>query len=140
VSIPSSPPGPAKRPASVTVISLAVVFEALLLLGAAAWFISHLLTEPPLSMGGAIFQLVLILLFAGWLLAVGHFMFRGYRWTRAAAVVWQVFMIVVAVPTLNAGQWLLGLVLLVPAVLVAVLIFGRQVTGFLVKGSAPRAL
>jgi hypothetical protein len=140
VSIPSSATGAAKRPVSITFISLAVVFEALLLLGFAAWFIAHLLTETPVSTGGAVFQLVLILLFAGWLLAVGHFMFRGYRWTRAAAVVWQVFMIVVAVPTLNAGQLLLGLLMLVPAVLVAVLIFGRPVTDYLVKGAAPRAL
>jgi len=140
VSIPSSASGASKRPVSVTIISLAVVFEALLLLAAAAWFVTGLLTQTPLSLGGTIFQLVLILIFAVWLLAVGHFMFRGYRWTRAAAVVWQVFMVVLAVPTLNAGQVLLGLVLLVPAVVVAVLIFGRPVTGFLVKGSGPQAL
>jgi hypothetical protein len=140
VSIPSSASGAVKRPVSVTIISLAVVFEALLLLAAAAWFVAGLLTQTPVSMGGTIFQLVLILLFAVWLLAVGHFMFRGYRWTRAAAVVWQVFMVVVAVPTLNAGQVLLGLVLLVPALVVAVLIFGRPVTEFLVKGSGPQAL
>ncbi|NKX53835.1 hypothetical protein [Arthrobacter mobilis] len=117
-----------------------MVFEALLLLGAAAWFVAGLVTQQPVSLAGTVFQLVLILLFAVWLLAVGHFLFRGYRWTRAAAVVWQVFMIVVAVPTLNAGQVVLGLVLLVPAVLVAALIFGRPVTEFLVKGPAPRAL
>lgn len=140
MSIPSSASGALKRPVSVTIISLAVVFEALLLLAAAAWFVAGLLTQTPVSLGGTIFQLVLILLFAVWLLAVGHFMFRGYRWTRAAAVVWQVFMLVVAVPTLNAGQVLLGLVLLVPAVVVAVLIFGRPVTDFLVKGSGPQAL
>jgi hypothetical protein len=140
VSIPSSASGAIKRPVSVTIISLAVVFEALLLLAAAAWFVAGLLTQAPVSLGGTIFQMVLILLFAVWLLGVGHFMFRGYRWTRAAAVVWQVFMVVVAVPTLNAGQVLLGLVLLVPAVVVAVLIFGRPVTDFLVKGSGPQAL
>jgi hypothetical protein len=140
VSIPSSASGAAKRPVSVTIISLAVVFEALLLLAAAAWFVAGLLTQTPVSLGGTVFQLVLILLFAVWLLAVGHFMFRGYRWTRAAAVVWQVFMLVVAVPTLDAGQVLLGLVLLVPAVVVAVLIFGRPVTDFLVKGSGQKAL
>ncbi|MCG2622721.1 hypothetical protein LVY72_12495 [Arthrobacter sp. I2-34] len=140
MSIPSSASGAVKRPVSIIIISLAVVFEALLLLATAAWFVAGLLTQTPLSLGGTIFQLVLILLFAVWLLAVGHFMFRGYRWTRAAAIVWQVFMIVVAVPTLNAGQVLLGLVLLVPALVVAVLIFGRPVTEFLVKGSGPQAL
>ncbi|MFD1212676.1 hypothetical protein ACFQ36_11570 [Arthrobacter sp. GCM10027362] len=140
MSIPSSASSPVKRPAAITIISLAVVFEALLLLAAAAWFVTGLLTQRPVSMGGAVFQLVLLLLFAGWLLAVGHFLFRGYRWTRAAAVVWQVFMIVLAVPTLNAGQVVLGLVLLVPAVLVAALIFVKPVTDYLVKGSAQRAL
>lgn len=122
------------------VISLVLVLEALALLGAAAWFVYGLMTQTPLSMSGAIFQLVLLLLLAGWLLAAGHFFFRGYRWTRAAALVWQLFVIVVAFPTLTSGLILPGLLLLLPAAVVLLLIFTRPVTDYLTKGSAPGAV
>jgi hypothetical protein len=124
----------------VIVISLVLVLEALALLGAAAWFVYGLMTQTPLSMGGAIFQLVLLLLLAGWLLAAGHFFFRGYRWTRAAALVWQLFVIVIAFPTFTSGLVLPGLLLLLPAVVVLLLIFTRPVTDYLTKGSAPGAV
>ncbi|WP_336712664.1 hypothetical protein [Arthrobacter sp. USHLN218] len=140
MSIPSADPTPAKRPAAVVVISLVLVLEALALLGAAAWFVYGLMTQTPLSMGGAIFQLVLLLLLSGWLLAAGHFFFRGYRWTRAAALVWQLFVIVIAFPTFTSGLVLPGLLLLLPAAVVLLLIFTRPVTDFLTKGSAPGAV
>ncbi|WP_306556917.1 hypothetical protein [Arthrobacter sp. Marseille-P9274] len=140
MSIPSADPTPARRPAAVIVISLVLVLEALALLGAAAWFVYGLMTQTPLSMGGAIFQLVLLLLLAGWLLAAGHFFFRGYRWTRAAALVWQLFVIVIAFPTFTSGLILPGLLLLLPAAVVLLLIFTRPVTDYLSKGSAPGAV
>lgn len=140
MSIPSANPTSAKRPVAVVVISLVLVLEALALLGAAAWFVYGLMTQTPLSMGGAIFQLVLLLLLSGWLLAAGHFFFRGYRWTRAAALVWQLFVVVIAFPTFTSGLVLPGLLLLLPAAVVLLLIFTRPVTDYLTKGSAPGAV
>lgn len=140
MSIPSANPTPAKRPVAVVVISLVLVLEALALLGAAAWFVYGLMTQTPLSMGGAIFQLVLLLLLSGWLLAAGHFFFRGYRWTRAAALVWQLFVVVIAFPTFTSGLVLPGLLLLLQAAVVLLLIFTRPVTDYLTKGSAPGAV
>jgi hypothetical protein len=130
VSIPAAPSAPAKRPIAIIVIAGIVVLEALALLAVAGWFVYGLLTQTPTSFGGAVFQLVLLVLLAGWLLAVGHFLFRGYRWTRAAALVWQLFVIVIAVPTLSGGL----------VVVVMLLIFTRPVTEFLTKGAAPTAL
>ncbi|GLB66903.1 hypothetical protein [Arthrobacter mangrovi] len=140
MSIPSANPTPGTRPVAVVVISLVLVLEALALLGAAAWFVYGLMTQTPLSMGGAIFQLVLLLLLSGWLLAAAHFFFRGYRWTRAAALVWQLFVIVIAFPTFTSGLVLPGLLLLLPAAVVLLLIFTRPVTDYLTKGSAPGAV
>ncbi|EMY35679.1 hypothetical protein D477_003253 [Arthrobacter crystallopoietes BAB-32] len=117
-----------------------LVLEALALLGAAAWFVYGLMTQTPTSLGGAVFQLVLMVLLAGWLLAVGHFFFRGYRWTKAAALVWQLFVLVIAFPTLTGGLVLPGLLLLLPAAAVVLLIFTRPVTAYVTKGSAPGAL
>lgn len=140
MSIPPASSAPTKRPIAIIVIAGVVVLEALALLAVAGWFVYGLLTQTPTSFGGAVFQLVLLVLLAGWLLAVGHFLFRGYRWTRAAALVWQLFIIVIAVPTLSGGLVGPGLALLLPAAVVMLLIFTRTVTEFLTKGSAPTAL
>ena len=140
MSIPTAPSAPARRPIAIIVIAAIVVLEAVALLAVAGWFVYGLLTQTPTSFGGAVFQLVLLVLLAGWLLAVGHFLFRGYRWTRAAALVWQLFIIVIGVPTLSGGLVGPGLALLLPAAVVMLLIFTRPVTEFLTKGPAPTAL
>lgn len=91
-------------------------------------------------MGGAVFTLVLLVLVAAWLLAVGHFFFRGYRWTRAAALVWQLFMVALAVPTLGGGVVVPGLLLLLPAAAVVLLLFTKPVLAHTSRvGGDPRA-
>lgn len=75
-------------------------------------------------------MVVLLILFAVWLLVVGHFFYRGYRWTRSASLVFQFFVMVVAIPTLTAGIIWLGLLLLIPAVLVLHQLFTRDVIAF----------
>ncbi|WP_318242034.1 hypothetical protein [Arthrobacter gallicola] len=127
MSRPQDSPAPASRPAAVIIISVVLVLEALGLLGVAAWYVYNLLTATATSLGGAIFSLILIVAIAVWLLVVGHFLFRGMRWTRAAALVWQLFMIVIAVPTIQGGVVLAGLVLLLPAAAVLLLIFTKPV-------------
>ena len=124
VSTPQKKP---PRTPAVLVISAVLVLEALCLLGFAAWYGYQLATSTPLSMGGAVFTLVFAVALAVWLLAVGHFFFRGYRWTRSAAMVWQLFVIIIAVPTLQAGLILAGLGLLLPAAAVLLLLFTKPV-------------
>lgn len=127
VSRPQNSPAQPPRPGAVVLISAVLVFEALALLGVAGWYVYNLATSTPTSMGGAVFSLFLIVLVAVWLLVVGHFFFRGMRWTRAAALVWQLFMIVIAVPTLQGGVIVVGLVLLPPAAAVLLLLFTKPV-------------
>ncbi|MFJ7750573.1 hypothetical protein ACIQXM_11530 [Arthrobacter sp. NPDC097144] len=118
---------PASRPAAVIFISAVLVLEAAVLLVLAGWFVYNLFTETPVSMGGAVFTTVLLAAAGGWLLALGHFFFRGFRWTRAGVLVFQLFALVIAVPTLQGGVLLAGLLLLVPAVAVLILLFTRPV-------------
>lgn len=118
------------RPGGVTIVAVILLCEAAALLAVAAWFAFGLLTSTPTSLGGAVFLLVLLLLFAGWLLVVGHFFFRGYRWTRSATLVFQFFTIVVAIPTLTGGVIWMGLLLLVPAVVVVHQLFTRPVVAY----------
>ena len=109
------------------IISAVLVLEALCLLAFAAWYGYELATSTPLSFGGAVFTMVFAVALAVWLLVVGHFFFRGYRWTRAAATVWQLFVIIIAVPTLQAGLVPAGLGLLLPAAAVLLLLFTKPV-------------
>ena len=103
------------------------MLEALGLLAFAGWYGYGLATSTPLSMGGAVFTMLFAVAVAVWLLVVGHFFFRGYRWTRAAAVVWQFFVVIIAVPTLQAGLTIAGLAMLLPAAAVLLLLFTKPV-------------
>ena len=78
-------------------------------------------------MGGAVFTALVVTAAGIWLLVLGHFFFRGYRWTRAGALVFQLFAVVIAVPTLQGGVLLAGLALLLPAAAVLLLLFTRPV-------------
>ncbi len=136
-------PGPdAERPRGIVVIALIVAAEATALLVAAAWYGYELLTGAPvLSLGGAIFTLGLLLAFSAWLYSVALFLFRGRRWTRAAALVAQLFVLTIAFPTLTGGVVLAGLAMLVPAVAALVLLFDKRVISYASRtGDMPPAL
>ena len=115
------------RPLAVIIISAILVLEAVALLGVAGWFVYNLYTATPVSMGGAVFTALVVTAAGIWLLVLGHFFFRGYRWTRAGALVFQLFAVVIAVPTLQGGVLLAGLALLLPAAAVLLLLFTRPV-------------
>lgn len=120
----------APRPAGATVIVAILLLEALGLLAAAGWYLYGLLNSTPTSLGGAIFTMVFLVVLALWLLVVGSKLFAGYRWTRSAALVFQLFMIVIAVPTLSAGIIGVGAALLLPAAAVVLLLFTKPVLAY----------
>lgn len=123
--------GSSGRPLGIIVISIVVVLEALALLGAAAWYAFELLTGAPvLTFWGAVFTLGLLLAFSTWLFAVGHFLYRGYRWTRAAALVAQLFVFTIGFPTITGGLVLAGLAMLIPAAAAIVFLFQKDVVAY----------
>lgn len=123
-------------------VSLVVVAEALALLGAAAWYVYQLLTgAPAASFWGAVFTLGLLLAFSSWLFAVGHFLFRGYRWPRAGALVAQLFVLTIGFPTLTGGYPVAGLAMIIPAAVAIVLLFDKRVIAFASRsGGTPPAM
>ncbi|WP_423184904.1 hypothetical protein [Arthrobacter sp. NyZ413] len=124
----------------MVVISIVVVLEALALLIAAGLYGYQLVSGAPVSsFWGAVFTLGLLLLFSAWLFAVGHFLFRGYRWTRAAALVAQLFVLTIGFPTLTGGLTLAGLAMVLPALAAIVLLFDKRVIAFASRtgGSTP---
>ncbi|MGY2745730.1 hypothetical protein [Arthrobacter sp. UYCu723] len=136
------PPGRGVRPAGITVIAAIVALEAAALLIAAGWYGSQLLTGAPvLSFWGAVFTLGLLLGSSIWLFAVARFLFGGYRWPRAGALVAQLFALTIGFPTLTGGYPLAGLAMLVPAAAAIVLLFDKRVIAFASRtGGAPPAL
>lgn len=133
---------PLVRPAGILVVAIIVALEAAALLVAALWYGSQLLTGAPLlSFWGAVFTLGLLLAFSAWLFAVARFLFRGYRWPRAGALVAQLFMLTIGFPTLTGGYPLAGLAMLLPAALAIVLLFDKRVIAFGSRaGGTPPAL
>lgn len=135
-------PAPAARPVGIAVIAIVAALEGAALLAAAGWYGFQLVSGAPvLSFWGAVFTLGLLLAFSAWLFAVGHFLFRGYRWPRAGALVAQLFMLTIGFPTLTGGYPLAGLAMLVPAAIAIVLLFDKRVIAFASRaGGQPPAL
>jgi hypothetical protein len=124
----------------VVVVALVVAAEATALLLAAGWYGYQLaIGSPVLSFWGAVFTLALLLAFSAWLYAVAVFLYRGYRWTRAAALVAQLFVLTIGFPTLTSGLVPAGLAMLVPAVTAIVLLFHNKVISYASRtgGSTP---
>lgn len=122
------------------VVSGIVAAEATALLAAAAWYGLQLLTGAPvLSFWGAVFTLGLLLAFSAWLYAVAVFLFLGFRWPRAGALVAQLFVLTIGFPTLTGGYPLAGLAMLVPAAVSIVLLFDKRVIQYASRaaGSPP---
>lgn len=119
-----------------------VAAEATALLGAAAWYGFQLASGAPvMSFWGAIFTLGLLLAFASWLYAVAVFLFRGFRWPRAGALVAQLFVLTIGFPTLTGGFPAAGAAMLIPAATAIVLLFDKRVIRFASRAaSAPPAL
>ncbi|NUP59183.1 MAG: hypothetical protein HOQ06_06855 [Pseudarthrobacter sp.] len=149
---PSSPDDPQPKagapggrravPPAAAVVAVVAAAEATALLAAAAWYAFELFTgSPVLSFWGAVFTLGLLLAFAAWLYAVAVFLYRGYRWTRAAALVAQLFVLTIGVPTVTSGLVPAGLAMLVPAVIAIILLFSNKVISYASRtGSAPPTL
>ncbi|WP_082579653.1 hypothetical protein [Arthrobacter sp. Soil736] len=130
------------RPRAVAIISAIVAAEAAALLAAAAWYGFQLVAGAPvLSFWGAVFTLALLLAFASWLSAVAVFLYRGFRWPRAGALVAQLFVLTIGFPTLTGGYPLAGAAMLIPAAVAIVLLFDKRVISFASRAAgAPPAL
>ncbi|WP_426996345.1 hypothetical protein [Pseudarthrobacter sp. N5] len=130
------------RPRQVAAIAVIVAAEAVALLAIAVLWGYQLVSGPlVLPFWGDVFFLVLLLAFSSWLFAVGHFLFRGYRWPRAGALVAQLFVLAIGFPTLTGGDPIAGLSMLLPAVVAIGLLFDKRVIHFASRaGGSPPAL
>jgi uncharacterized membrane protein YqjE len=115
----SGRPAPGARAALVTVTAL-LFLEAAGMVTIVAWLVIDLFTYRPSSYATAIALTVLAAVGAIWTIAVAIASVRRAPWSRAAAIVWQVLQLSIAV---GAFQGLfarpdVGWLLLVPAIVV----------------------
>jgi hypothetical protein len=140
VSRPQEQP-PAVRPAGVAVIAVILLLEALAFLGISVLFLRTLLTNDPVSVGGSVFLAVFLVLLAVWLVLMARALWRGFRWPRAAALVIQLFLVILSVSFLSNGPVLIGLGMLLPGAVVLLTLFTRPVLAYTVRASGdPKTL
>jgi hypothetical protein len=106
--------------AALVIVSVVLVLEALAVIGVAVWLIVDLIALQPSSYATAIALIVLVVIGAIWIGATAVASFARAPWSRAAAIVWQVLQLSIAV---GAFQGLfarpdVGWALLVPAITV----------------------
>ena len=115
----SDGPRPGVR-AALRIVSIVLVLEALAVVAVAIWLVVDLVSLEPSSYATAIALIVLVVVGAIWVGATAAASFSRAPWSRAAAIVWQILQVSVAV---GAFQGLfarpdIGWVLLVPAITV----------------------
>jgi hypothetical protein len=106
--------------AALLTVNIVLVLEALAVVAVAIWLIVDLVSLQPTSYATAIALIVLVIVGAIWVGATAVASFSRAPWSRAAAIVWQILQVSIAV---GAFQGLfarpdVGWVLLVPAVTV----------------------
>ncbi len=118
-----------RRPVLLVALAAVLFVEAALLGLLAGFLVYELVTEVPASLGSAIGILVLVVIAAGWLVAVGVGALHAKPWVRAAALTWQVLQLAVAFGSFQGlfARDDIGWILLIPAVVVIVLLFSRSV-------------
>lgn len=129
-SVAEGATGDLVRPAGVVVVAVVVGLEALALLVVGLYSIYAALTQPVFSPASAIFLTVLLLGLGAGLSAVAVNAFKGMRWTRSAAFVWQLLMVAIAVPALIEGNVPVGLLLLLPPLAAAYYLFTPKVVAY----------
>lgn len=126
----TGPAGGGTRPLGVYVVAAVVGLEALALAAIGVGSIVSAFTSPMHSVASGVFLIVLLLALAAGMGAVAFNAFKGMRWTRSAAFVWQLLMVAIAVPALLEGNTLLGLAMVLPAVAAAYFLFTPKVVAF----------
>ncbi|MCD2444002.1 hypothetical protein LQ757_17100 [Agromyces sp. SYSU K20354] len=118
-SAPQSAAGGGVR-AALTVVSVLLFLEAAVVTALVVWLVIDLISLEPSSYVTAIALIAIVVIGAIWVWAVAIATLRRAPWARAAAIVWQILQLSVAV---GAFQGLfarpdLGWALLVPAITV----------------------
>lgn len=107
-----------------------LLLEALGFLGVGALFMGTLAMGDLVSVGGTVFLAVFLILLAIWLGVLARALWRGFRWPRSAALVIQLFLVILSVSFFSSGSVVIGLAMLVPGAVVLIALFTRPVLNY----------
>ncbi len=107
-----------------------LLLEALAFLGVGILFLGSLAMGDLVSVGGTVFLAVFLILLAVWLVVLARALWRGFRWPRSAALVIQLFLVILSVSFLSSGSVAIGLAMLVPGAVVLIALFTRPVLNY----------
>lgn len=127
---------PSTRPATAASAGALMLLEGLGMIAVAVWLAIAALGDPVEHIAGGLFLALLAAGAAVFLAAAGKAMLDGRAWSRAAAVVWHVLLLGVALGTFDGGEGPVWLALLMAAVAITgfVLVLRGSVTGWLRRG------
>lgn len=126
----------ATRPLCVYVITAVLALQALAIGSIGVISTISAFTTPMESAASGVFFIVLLFALAAGLAAVSGNAFKGMRWTRSAAFVWQLLMLAIGVPALLEGNILLGAAMVLPAVATAYYLFTPKVVEYSQRSNA----
>ena len=116
-------------PKALKVIIGVILAEGLLVVSLAAILLADILlgnsrsVPTELALFGMVAAAGAFVIFVGWSLS------KSKRWARSAALFWQLIQLAIATGSFTGqfGNWFIGLGLITPSLLVAVLIFRKDV-------------
>jgi len=128
------------RPPLLTVLTVILALEALLVVAVAVWLLVDLLTVRPVSYPSAVAITVLAFLAAAWVILTVIGLLRRRSWSRASALTIQILQLAVAVGCFQGlyARPDVGWALLVPAVAAGVLAVTPSVVRATARDTAPR--
>lgn len=117
------------RPPFLVALAIVLFLECALLAVATAFLLVELLTARPDSYASAIAILVLTAAAAVWMGITARYTLRGSPWTRAAATVWQLLQLGVAIGSFQGlfARADVGWLLVIPALVALLLLFTPSV-------------
>ena len=118
-----------KRPFGLVLASATVMLEGAFLGFLGTKLLLALFAGETQSFTTSLALLALVLAAAAWLIFVSIKLFAGRRWSRSAAVFWQLVQLAVASASFSGqfGSQAIGWLLIIPSVFVMVLLFTKKV-------------
>ena len=124
------PSGPVHQPAALprrspllTLIGVLVLFEAVVLVAAAAYLLRGLLGGDVTAPIAAAAMVGAALVFAVAIGFCGRGLLQRATWARSPVVVWQLLQLAAGIPAFSGGSPWIGVALVLPAVVVLVGLF-----------------
>jgi hypothetical protein len=119
----------ARRSRSITALAAVLWLEAVAIAAATIYLGVEILTAPASSLPSAIALAAVAAIAAVWVAVIAIHVVRGNAWVRGASIVLQVLIIAIAVGSFQGKGAVpgIGVALLVPAIVVLILVFSKDV-------------